>query len=294
MVESIKNIGETGLKESPNKPLKFKIKDGSVTTSKIADKAVTPEKLSDDVPEYIVGPVKDDLQRQIDSLVIGGVALKQEFGNEEHYGVSQKVITDAFNKVWDAIEDITGESLYGMKVTATPDYYVGEEGCTIHLTVDTLEAKSFFDYLNIYINDELIVSLKNIESYEQDFFIEDTAVVKCTGSILGQEATKSVTIHHYSSYWIGGGSTYSGAMVNGNLKPVTKHLKGSYPITMEDGNHLYIIMYSSMRDKFIRADMNGFEIPFTETVVTVEGTEYAVFESVNRYEAGTYNIDINS
>ena len=44
---------------------------------------------------------------------------------------------------------------------------------------------------------------------------------------------------------------------------------------------------------FIRADMNGIEIPFTEQIVDIDDYSYSVLTSENAYVAGTYNIDIN-
>jgi hypothetical protein len=40
--------------------------------------------------------------------------------------------------------------------------------------------------------------------------------------------------------------------------------------------------------------MNGFEIQFTESTQTISGKAYKVLTSENTYQAGTYNIDINS
>jgi len=48
-------------------------------------------------------------------------------------------------------------------------------------------------------------------------------------------------------------------------------------------------------ENFIRADMNGLEIPFDEPYeINVDDTVYRVYKSKNTYKQGTYNIDINS
>ena len=102
-IKKEKFIGEAPLKGDPTKKLILTIKDGSVTTPKIADRAVTPEKLSNRVKAEVVKPLvdaaKDDLQNQIDSLEVSGIALSQEFGNNPNIGISQKVLTERFLEV---------------------------------------------------------------------------------------------------------------------------------------------------------------------------------------------------
>ena len=82
-----------------------KIKDGEVKTADIADGSITPDKLSDRiVPEVIkplLEPLKDkdkDLQNQIDSLQISGLALSNKFGDDPHIGISQKTLTGAIRR----------------------------------------------------------------------------------------------------------------------------------------------------------------------------------------------------
>ena len=57
----------------------------------------------------VLSTLKQDLQNQIDALEIAGVAVSNEFGTDTHIGISQKTLTDAFNKIWDKFEDITGD-----------------------------------------------------------------------------------------------------------------------------------------------------------------------------------------
>ena len=82
-------------------------------------------------------------------------------------------------------------------------------------------------------------------------------------------------------------------MVNANLIPIANGMRGAYNRTLEEGEYLFVIVGNSLAEDFIRADMNGFEIPFTELTVTIDDNLYKVFKSVNAYQQGTYNIDIN-
>ena len=82
-------------------------------------------------------------------------------------------------------------------------------------------------------------------------------------------------------------------MKNSNLRPVANGMRGAYNIDLASGQKIIIVLGTSLREGFIRADINGVEIAFVETTQTVGGNTYKVLTSENTYQAGTYNIDIN-
>lgn len=281
-----------------------KIKDGEVKTPDIADGAVTPEKLSDRVVPEVINPIvkkvddkykgiTDDLQNQIDSLEISGLALSNKFGDDPHIGISQKTLTEAINKIWSKIEDITGESILGFQMDITPEYYIGEDGCNIHVTANTVETAGVFEEIAFYINGQLINYGENVDYMEFDTEITETSVVRCEAKILGVPYYREAIITHYSSFWLGAGATYADVMKNANLIPVSNGMRGAHNVDVEAGDHIIIVMGESLRGGFIRADINGVEIAFAESTVTVGGNRYRVLTSENTYQAGTLNIDIN-
>ena len=278
------------LRDKPKRKLALQIAPNAVTADKIAPYAVTPDKLHPDTIK-----IWDDIAKGAE---MGGVALLQDFGNSIYFGVSQKVLTEAFNKIWAKIEDITGESLLGFQMAVTPEYYIGEEGCNIHVTATTVDTVGVFEEIRFLINGIQIWPTteeegKNVSYAEFDTEISETSVVECDAKILGVPYSKQAIITHYSSFWLGAGSTYSDVMKNSNLRPITNGMRGAYNIDLASGQKIIIVLGESLREGFIRADINGVEIAFVETTVTVNGNTYKVLTSENTYQAGTYNIDIN-
>lgn len=266
-----------------NKPVKRgedDITDGAVTTPKLADFAVTEQKLD------------PDIVNQIHSAGRHGYVLSNKFGESTLIGITQKTLTDAVNGIWDKIDELAGEVTHGLKLIVTPDYIAS--GTTIHIEATTVESNGILENVAIFLNDSAqpIATGENVHSLERDVLISDTTKIKCIATILGVEYMKEVTVENL--FWLGAGNTYQDVMTDGNLRPVEKGLTGSYDVDVtETGQHIIIILAESLASDFVRADMNGFEIPMTMSTQTVDGVDYAVFVSDNVYAAGTYNIDIN-
>ena len=293
-----KYIGEAQIKGNLKNRFRLMIAPEVIKTEHIADKQITPEKLSPRVAQEVVRPLYYDLQNQIDAAEIGGIAVSNQFGENNHISISQKALTEAFNKVWAKIEDITGESLLGFQMAVTPEYYIGEEGSNIHVTATTVDTVGVFEEIKFLINGIQVWPTteeegKNVSYVEFDTEISETSVVECDAKILGIPYSKQAIITHYSSFWLGAGSTYTDVMKNSNLRPITNGMRGAYNIDLASGQKIIIVLGESLREGFIRADINGVEIAFVETTVTVDGNTYKVLTSENTYQAGTYNIDIN-
>lgn len=282
MTELKRHMGESPMKDVPAKPLGFKLNSG----------IIKKRHLSDEVAHELERI--DDLQNQIDSLEVSGMAISNLFGDDEHIGISQKTLTEAFNRVWSKIDEITGEHTTGISLVVSPEYFVGEDGAGIHVTASSQGTGGMFDIISLYLNGELLISQENVETLEYDFHINETSTLKCVAKILGIPYTEERNITHYHAFWLGGGSTASDVMIQAGLIPITNGMRGSYDVAFSQGDHIIIVVDSTLREGFRRADMNGFEIPFSETSQTISGKEYKVFTSLNTYNAGTYNIDINS
>lgn len=296
MAEKETQIGRAKMKQAPQKPISFKLKDKSVKIKHLDDKIVTPEKLSDSTKQVFEDIMKertDDLQNQIDSLEMAGVAVSNEFGSDPHIGISQKTLTDAINAIWSKIEDITGDVIQGISMSVTPEYFIGEDGCNVHIMASTVHTNGIFEHIAFYANGNLIAESSNVDYFEYETEFTDTTIVQCVAKVLGVEYTAQKVVTHYNSFWLGAGATYGDIMDVQHVIPVGHHMRGAHELEVGNGEHIIIIMGASLSGEFIRADINGVEIAFNETTVTIDDNEYKVFTSENTFAAGTYNIDIN-
>lgn len=322
MIEKEKYIGQSKLLGNPEKPMRFKlgkgvvktdnIADGAVTTSKIKDGQVTMEKLEDSVPQAIVTPldnkystitnqldgkyegITQELYSMIASLQVGGIALSNQFGGREDIGITQKALTRMFGALWDTIESLhPGHAVFDFTLTVNPQY-IFNEIVEDHVSVkaDCTGAVSDFDSVKVYVDDELRAESKGIRVFETTLIITKTSTIKVVGTILGKEIVKTALVINEIPFFMGGGMQYQDIMNEECRKDLEGSLEGDYDITVKNnGEYIFIIIPISRKEEFRRAklDMNGFEIPIEIT----EMTDYIVCKSLNQYQAGTYNIDID-
>lgn len=280
-----------------------KLADLAVTTSKIANKAVTPEKISADFKSKVILPITDSIDHKYDaitnelysmirSLQVGGIALSGKFGNREDIGITQKALTKAIGYLWDKIGEITGEAYMDFVLTVEPVATYSESSVTVNITADSTDSISDFDTIKIYVDDVLVAESHDTATFITSHTISQTAVVKAVGVILGRTITKQAVAVNEAPFFIGSGNVYTDIMNEDCRRTIDGTIEGDYDVTVgNDGDKLFVIIPISTRSMFRRADMNGYEIPFMDSPVVTD--EYVVYESVNQYQAGTYNVDID-
>lgn len=96
----------------------------------------------------------------------------------------------------------------------------------------------------------------------------------------------------YQSLYIGAGNSYDDVMHVAYSIPVTEDAHATYNVACGSGEHIIIVIKSTLIENFLRADMNGFEISFTTSEVMVGDIAYTVLTSENVFAMGTYNIDL--
>ena len=234
-----------------------------------------------------------------------GVALANELGDDVYKGINQKVITKSINDIWSILEDITGEVYKGISMATSPKYYIGEDGCSVHIVASTIRANGIFEKIKFEKWEEgdtqwsiIGQEYENVDHIELSTEINSTTEIKCTAKILGESYTKTDKIVHYPSLFLGAGTTYEDMLFDGQFNPayaipVKNNMRGAYDVTVENGEHIIIVVGDALKDDFIRADINGVEIEFTSELVPVDGKYFKVFTSVNTYQAGVINVDIN-
>ena len=292
-----------------------------VTEEKIDDNAVSLRKIAQDVIDYITNAITgaitaykkvvdaafehlheamndvnkrmNDLQQQINSQQEHGVAVSDEFGDNDHISVSQKALTQAFNRLWSVLDDFTGEVHQGINMLVSPDYFIGEDACDIHITASTVGLNGPFEHIELLVNGIKIAEADDVDYYEFDTQITESSVIMCKAKIMGITYEQQKVVTHHNSFWLGAGTNYAQVMDVEHVIPITNGMRGAYNVSCNTGDHLFVIVADTLRAGFIRADMNGAEIAFTESTVTIDGKQYNVLTSENTFQAATYNIDIN-
>lgn len=285
------------MKDLPKKPLLFVLKERSVKTEHLDEKAVTPDKLSDDTVAYLEASLRKeigDIQNQVNSYNEHGMSVSNEFGDNPHIGISQLTLTNAINRVWQKIEELTGEISHGITLTVDKEYFVSEDGADLHITVNPVDSTDIFERVSLYANGVLIDERDNVEDlYTVDYHIEESTLIRCEAKILGIPYEDKAFVTKYNSFWIGGGNSYLDVIQDTPI-PIENGMRGHYPVAVGDGEHIIVVVGEHLANGFIRADMNGVEIAFTlEEGVEVDGKKYNIYTSVNTFNEGTYDIDVN-
>ena len=286
-MDNEKYIGEGKLVGDIKKKLLFILNEDSIDTKHVKNGSITAEKLSegiiDGLSEFVSEKVLDILVERI---------VANKFGNAENISISQKLLTDTINDIYAKLRDMAGEPPVGLYLTATPEYYIGEEGADVN--IEAISTSGVFEHIAFYVDDELLAESEYVYRFQANTHIDNDAVIRCDATIMGIDYTTEKTVRRYNSFWLGAGTTYEDVMNLEHIIPVeSETLRGAYDVTCDEGNRFFIILGSAFKESYIRADLNGFEIPFTMTKITKDGNDYWVYASENQYHAGTYNIDIN-
>lgn len=236
------------------------------------------------------------LQREVTSL--SGQDEKIQKDTNELFSVLKRQMTHQknecfamFNKLWSVLDEMTKEHNNGISVVTELKYFV-EGDAMMGITVNSIRLNAM-SHVAIYINNEVIAEASDVATFTTDYLVSETSTLLCVAVIDGKEYREERTINRFDNFFLGAGNNYEDVMKDATSIPANNDANNSYDIVCRQGNHIYLVIDSAKDGCILRADMNGFEIPFSVSYVTVRGKEYAVFESDNVYEAGMYNIDLS-
>ena len=237
-----------------------------------------------------------DIDNKINSFLesIGGTAISTQFGNSDLVGISQRVITEAINKIWDKLDEMTGENHRAIRMAITPDFFTGDS-CNITMTATATELVGIFEHIEFLINGQPFEgnSADVVNSFSCSTIITEECDITCNATILGRVYTVSQHVYKSDVLYFGTGSTYNDVLNQQHAIRV-EDFNGDYNVEFDNGDYLFVIIPVEYSGAFVRADLNGMEIPMEQSTITVGDKSYVVNKSINSYTAGTYNIDINS
>ena len=88
---------------------------------------------------------------------------------------------------------------------------------------------------------------------------------------------------------VGSGQTFEDVYKSYYARPYDGDPKGSYSLSVEEGERIIIVILTTEADKIEQIEMNDINIPMK--ISTYDS--YTIYTSINTYHAGEYIIDIN-
>lgn len=229
-----------------------------------------------------------NLYLAIASIVQGGVALMQSFGDSEVYGISQKVLTEKFDDIQDQINRLHPGSI-GIQITVSPNIIYQGTHAVVTIVARMIN-NQIADTITITDGNEIYTE-HNVVIVEHEFTIEQTTNIVAEALQTGFTYENSVYVNAVNPIYVGSAADYTTIYADGYKQSIRLTPAGTYNITVpENGDKVYFIVPSNMTIN--RATMSGFEFsldaPQTDLI---EG--YKVYTSSNTYDAGNLTIIIS-
>ena len=230
-----------------------------------------------------------DLYLAIASVVQGCVALKQDFGNSEVFGISQKILTERIDNIQDQIDRLH-PGTFGLSITVTPNIVYIEEETNVSV-VAKMANSEIADEIKLKIGSEIIASVNNSNTLITTITVNNATHLKAEATKQGLTYEGNGTVYGTKPYYVGSAATYNDVYNNTYKQSIKLNPNGTYNIVVPtNGYKVYFIVPSSMTIN--RATMSGFEFPLDAPDTSlIEG--YKVYVSSNTYDAGTLTIVIS-
>ena len=276
-------LGRSTVKGEPQKGLKFNLSEQAL--SKIAAKA-----------REEVTPDLNDLQNQVDSIQIHGMAVSSEFGNDPHIGISQKKLSEEHderlateNGLQDQINAIIMDKAIVNLVTSPSLVFVGEENAiSLTATTDTPATSIKIKKDSTEIATGSGLSLNGSDTITPSEAGNTTYTAEFIIAGLQKVTTKNVEAVYPIMY--GGGDEYTDAQIQASIRTTPA---GTYNVVVpNDEEYIFFVVPRTMNIN--SAKMSGFDFPLLASVnVEIDGVAYKYYQSANTYDAGTLTIEIS-
>lgn len=290
-------MGSGKLIGDPDKKVGWVISNGAITTPKIADRAVTPDKLSGDVVTKMLYPMVENtrinLQHQINAFNAHGVALSNTFGPNPCIGISQKALSEAFRWLCEQVSEVAGKNILDVKFEVNPPV---TSSLQADITITLVPPIGKIERIALYIDDVLVDTEHVAENYSFSTTLYKSSNVKVEYDYLGKHYTKQRLVQIGKSdaetwSYTGSGTVFldvyrhRDCLVSyDDLMSMRQILVGMW------GDYIFLVLDNSTGSKVGKITMSGFEIPFDKDTSLLEG--YTVYTSKNRYINGTWPIAI--
>lgn len=242
--------------------------------------------------EVSVDEKEAEIYKAIASIVAGGVALKQSFGNSEEFGISQKVLTESRDNLQAQIDAIMSDKATVSLAVSTGTFIVGERSFTLTATTNT-NAESII----IKQGSNVIAtgSGKNIAA--------TITVTQATAGNIGyiaeftfaggNEKTTNATVYFVNKIYVGSGDVYTDVATDAYTVSARRSPAGTYSVTVEqNGQYVFFVIPATM--SITKATLSGFDFPLDAPVnETIDNVSYKIYRSSNTNDAGIYQIVIS-
>lgn len=242
--------------------------------------------------EVSVDEKEAEIYKAIASVVAGGVALKQSFGDSEEFGISQKVLTESRNDLQAQIDAIVSEKATVSLNVSPNTLIVGERTFTLTASTNTTA-----ENIVIKHGSDIIISGSGKTLSRSITVTQDTADnIVYTAEFTfagGNKRTATATVYFVNKVYIGSGAVYTDVTTDSHAVSARRSPAGTYNVTVEqNGQYIFFVIPATM--SITKATLSGFDFPLdTPVSVTVDNVSYKSYRSSNTNDAGTYQIVIS-
>lgn len=230
----------------------------------------------------------EEIYKAIASVVAGGIALKQSFGDSEEFGISQKVISERFDNIQDQIDKLHPGTL-GIVMSVSPNIIYDNSDSNVTVTARKSD-NTVCESIKIFKGTEVIAEEENVSELETTVVVNETTRFDAQAIQLGLSYEGDIKVTGVKPYYVGSGLEYTDIVSETYQQPIKASPAGTYNITVTNNeDYVFFVVPNSMT--ISRATMSGFAFPLeSPQTVIIDGNTYKSYRSSNTYDAGQITV----